>query len=60
MANLRKIVSGPIGATDAFDPAVSGLDFRVPAIAGVVSHLVVHVLPESDSIWRDANLTAKV
>jgi len=45
---VRKIKSGAIGTTHALDPAVGGEELGVPAVAGVVSHLVVHVLTETD------------
>ena len=43
---LRQVEGGPIGAPDTLDPAVRGEHLGVPAVAGVVRHLVVHVLPE--------------
>lgn len=33
-----------------FDPPIAALDLCVPAVGGVVSHLVASVLPESDTL----------
>lgn len=34
---------------------VRGFGFSVPAVAGVVSHLVVHVLSEAQLVFGDAH-----
>ena len=53
---LREIESGSVCASDALDPSVGREQLGVPAVAGVVSHLVVHVLPESKLLRVHAHL----
>ena len=53
---VRKIESGAIGTAHALDPAVGGEKLGVPAVAGVVSHLIVHVLTEANLGRISSNL----
>ena len=43
---LGQVEGRPVRTADALHPAVAGEDLGVPAVAGVVSHLVGHVLSE--------------
>lgn len=36
---------------------IGGFGFSVPAVAGVVSHLVVHVLSETQLVFGDTNFS---
>lgn len=36
---------------------VGGFGFSVPAVAGVVSHLIVHVLSETQLVFGDTNFS---
>ena len=36
----------PVGASNTLDPAVAGQNLGVPAVTGIVSHLIGHVLSE--------------
>ena len=45
-----------IGEPDALNPTVRALNFSVPAIGGVVRHLVLQVLTEAKTVGVDANL----
>lgn len=36
---------------------VGGFGFSIPAVAGVVSHLVVHVLSETQLVFGDTNFS---
>lgn len=51
----RQVVGRPVGAADALDPAVRRLDLGVPAVGGVVRHLVRHVLAEAQAGGVDAD-----
>ena len=51
-----KSYSIPVSTADTFDPAVRGEQLGVPAVAGVVRHLVGHVLPEPQPLLVDADL----
>ena len=65
-----QIVSGSVGTSDAFDPAVRGLDLEIPTVlwvsrcvhmqkktySSVMSHLVGHVLPAPQPLWVDTDL----
>ena len=53
---LAEIVCGPVGAADALHPYVGGEQLCVPAVAGVVRHLVGHVLPEPEPGRVDTDL----
>lgn len=35
---------------------IGRLGFSVPTVTGVMGHLVLHVLPEAEFIWRHSNL----
>ena len=68
-----QIVSGSVGTSDTFDPAVRGLDLEIPTVlqvrsvkwslidtySGVMSHLIGHVLPAPQPLWVDTNLDQK-
>lgn len=36
---------------------IGGFGFSIPAVAGVVSHLVVHVLSETQLVFGDTNFS---
>mmetsp|Transcript_5584 Transcript_5584/g.13289 ORF Transcript_5584/g.13289 Transcript_5584/m.13289 type:complete len:279 (-) Transcript_5584:1150-1986(-) len=44
-----KIVASPIGVTNTLNPTVAGLDFKIPAVGGIMSHFGGQVLSESES-----------
>lgn len=43
-----QIVSAAVSTADTLNPAVAGLQLSIPAVGGVVSHLVSHVLAETE------------
>jgi hypothetical protein len=51
-----QVVRRSVSATNALDPAVGGVDLGVPAVGGVVSHLVRHVLAETEAVGVDTDL----
>lgn len=53
---LLEVVVASVSVSDALDPSVGGLDLSVPTVAGVMSHLVLSVLSESDVVWVDSDL----
>lgn len=48
MRTLGKTGLGPVAY-------IGGFGFSIPAVAGVVSHLVVHVLSETQLVFGDAD-----
>ena len=52
---LLEVEGLPVRAADALDPAVRGEELGVPAVAGVMGHLVVHVLAEAEALGVDAD-----
>jgi hypothetical protein len=54
---ILEVMAGAIGDADALDPTVLAMDFTIPAIGGVVSHLGAGVLAEADSrrVYADAD-----
>ncbi|KUI60383.1 hypothetical protein VP1G_11257 [Cytospora mali] len=52
----REIVGRTVGTADTLDPAIRSEQLGVPAVAGVVGHLVGHVLPEADLAHVRTNL----
>lgn len=53
---LLEVVVTTVSVSDALDPSVGGLDLSVPTVAGVMSHLVLSVLSESDVVWVNSDL----
>ena len=53
---LAEIVCRPVGTADALHPTVGGEQLGVPAVAGVVRHLVGHVLAEAQALGVHADL----
>ena len=53
---LRQIKGGPVGTAHALDPSVGGEELGVPAVTGVMGHLVVHVLTEANLGGIGSNL----
>lgn len=53
---LLEVVVASVSVSDALDPSVGGLDLSVPTVAGVMSHLVLSVLSESDVVWVNSDL----
>ncbi|GKT53876.1 hypothetical protein ColTof3_01215 [Colletotrichum tofieldiae] len=51
-----QVVGAAVGAADTLDPAGGGEELGVPAVGGVVGHLVLHVLAEADLGHVDTNL----
>jgi len=47
----------PITVASHFDPAVRCLNFGIPAVIGVVSHLVAAMLSEADGLSLDSALS---
>ena len=43
-----QVVSTAVSAANTLNPAVGSLQLAVPAVGGVVSHLVLHVLSEAE------------
>ena len=50
-----QIERAAVRAADTLNPAVARLDLSVPAVAGVVCHLIAHVLAEAHAIRVDTN-----
>jgi hypothetical protein len=51
-----QVVRATVGTANALDPAVRCQQLGVPAVCGVMGHLVGHVLPEADLLGVDTNL----
>ena len=51
-----QIVSTAVSAANTFNPAVAGVQLSIPAVLGVVSHLVGHVLTETELCEVNTNL----
>ncbi|GKT46694.1 uncharacterized protein ColSpa_06875 [Colletotrichum spaethianum] len=51
-----QVVGAAVCAADTLDPAGGGEELGVPAVGGVVGHLVLHVLAEADLGHVDTNL----
>lgn len=60
LAVLLEVIGASVGDSDTLHPAEAGFDFRVPAVAGVVSHFVFPVLPKSDVVFVDAHLDQEI
>mmetsp|Transcript_37929 Transcript_37929/g.46221 ORF Transcript_37929/g.46221 Transcript_37929/m.46221 type:complete len:253 (+) Transcript_37929:740-1498(+) len=52
---LSEIEGGAIGVSSDLDPAVARLDLSIPAIVGVMGHLVRAVLAEANGLALDAD-----
>ena len=51
-----QIVGRAIGTANALLPAVRGVNLGIPAVAGVMGHLVGHVLTETNAVGVDTDL----
>ena len=51
-----QIIGASVSAANAFDPAGRGQELRVPAVGSIVSHLISHVLTETDLGHIDTDL----
>ena len=50
-----QIEAGTVGNTNTFSPAIGKLNFSIPAISSVVSHLGGQVLTEAETFGFDAH-----
>ena len=55
-----EVVATPVSNPDALNPPVAALDFSVPAVNGVMRHLVLFVLSEAQTGRVDANINKKI
>ena len=55
-----EVVATPVSNPDALNPTVAALDFSVPAVNGVMRHLVLFVLSEAQSVGVNANINKKI
>ena len=51
-----QIEARPVGVACYLDPPIARLNFSIPAVLRIMSHLVAPVLPEPNTIWLDTTV----
>ena len=55
-----EVVATSVRNTHAFNPAVTSLDFRIPAVHCIVGHLILLVLSEPQSGWINPDVNQEI
>ena len=55
-----KVVASTVRNPYAFNPAITSLNFCIPAVHGVVGHLIQFVLPEPQSSWVNSDVNQEI